>query len=666
MRRIVHVMMVASLIGVACIAAPSVAFAAGPNPNETVDTTVTADALAQSLVGPGVAISNVAYTGAAAAKGTFTFTDPTVTGMAQGVILSSGNAADVVGPNSSDSFSTDWTGAGDPDLDALSGFPTYDAAALEFDFVPAANQVTFQYAFSSDEYSEWVNTPYNDVFAFFVNGTNCAEVRQVAGDPASPFVPVAINNINNSNPIQSPAPTPMRPDLFRDNSYTGGATPIDLESDGITRVLTCQSPVNPGVVNHMKLAISDASDGVYDSNVFIAAGSLVSNGNPTADLGVSPAGGAAPLDVTATIEGHDPNNALLTYSLDWGDGTGVTGVSLPDLTATAPHTYLYGGTYPVTLTVSNGTLTGTDHEDVDVTGPPPTNNPTTTTLSSSANPSALGQSVTLKATVVRTPPGTGVVKSGTLNFFDNASLLASKAVKNGVATFVTKGLLVGNHPITATFTGTVADAASDSNPVTQTVAPASTAVTLTTAPSISSVFGQNVKLKAVVKRVAPASGVPSGTVDFYDELGPLATGVPLSGSGVATFALKSLPLGLHGLHADFSGSATDEVSHATVTFTVNPANTATTLAASPKLTTAGHVVTLTATVKALAPGSGVPGGSVTFYDNGQPSFSAPLVAGKAVVKTSTLGVGAHSFTVLYSGAGGYNGSQSVAVVVTIN
>ena len=41
---------------------------------------------------------------------------------------------------------------GDPDLDKLSGFTTYDAAVLEFDFVPTANQVVFNYVFASDEY----------------------------------------------------------------------------------------------------------------------------------------------------------------------------------------------------------------------------------------------------------------------------------------------------------------------------------------------------------------------------------------------------------------------------------------------------------------------------------------------------------------------------------
>ena len=313
---------VLGVLATACLWAP-LAGAAGSNPNETVTTAVSSAAVAQSLVGPGVAISNVQYSGAGDARGTFVFTDATVLGIAQGVILSSGNANDAVGPNTSDSFSTDWTNPGDADLSALSGFPTLDAAVLEFDFVPAATQVTFQYAFASDEYPEWVGTPYNDVFAFFINGVNCAEVRQVAGDPTAPFVAVAVNNINDSNPVVDPPPVPMRPDLFRPNYVdpAGGPSLLDLELDGITRVLTCQADVTPAATNHMKLAIADSSDGIYDSAVFIAAGSLVSNENPTADLGLDPSSGPAPLDVVASVEGHDPNHLPLTYLIDWGDGT---------------------------------------------------------------------------------------------------------------------------------------------------------------------------------------------------------------------------------------------------------------------------------------------------------------------------------------------------------
>ena len=51
--------------------------------------------------------------------------------------------------------------------------------------------------------------------------------------------------------------------------------------DGLTTVLTCSAPVNPGVTNHMKLAIADASDSRYDSNVFLRAGSFV-GGTPVA------------------------------------------------------------------------------------------------------------------------------------------------------------------------------------------------------------------------------------------------------------------------------------------------------------------------------------------------------------------------------------------------
>lgn len=248
-----------------------------PNPAELIQTGLTAADLAQALVGPGVTISNATFTGASMGGGTFTFTDATVVGFNQGILLSSGNVVDVVGPNVADYTGTDRTNAGDTDLSNLSGFTTLDATVLEFDFTPTANQVVFQYAFASDEYPEWVNTPYNDVFAFIVNGVNYATVRQVAGDATSAFVPVTVNNINNGNPLDSTF-APARPDLFRSNSFVDAVTPspIDLEMDGITHVLNFQAPVTPGVVNHMKLAIADASDGIYDSAVFIQAGSLVS------------------------------------------------------------------------------------------------------------------------------------------------------------------------------------------------------------------------------------------------------------------------------------------------------------------------------------------------------------------------------------------------------
>lgn len=345
-----------------------------PNPDELIQVNLSAEQLAQTLVGEGVAVSQVRFTGSLRAAGSFNFVDPSVIGFSQGILLSSGQAIDVVGPNMSDATSTDFQNPGDADLDNLSGYGTFDAAILEFDFVPAANQVVFNYVFASDEYPEWVNTAFNDVFAFYVNGENHAVVREIAGDPNSPFVPVAVNNINDSNPIQTPPPTAVRPDLFRPNYYDpNGSSAFDFELDGITRVLTFQAPVVPGELNHMKLAIADASDGIYDSAVFIKAGSIISNESPVADLSVTPTRGQAPLTVTAFIEGEDPNGLPLTYSVDWGDGTTSQGpLDQPpedeEKTAQVEHVYTSGGTYYVTLTVSNGSLSSTSVEDIDIAG----------------------------------------------------------------------------------------------------------------------------------------------------------------------------------------------------------------------------------------------------------------------------------------------------------
>ncbi len=186
-------------------------------------------------------------------------------GFNDGIILSTGLISDVVGPNNSDSTSWEFVTAGDAELTALSGFVTNDAAVLEFDFIPTEAGIAFEYVFASEEYNEYVGTQFNDVFAFFVNGVNCAVVGPN---------PVTINSINNGNPYGT---TPnSNPQLYINNDLSDGGGTIDTEMDGLTRVLTCNAIVNPGVPNHLKLAIADASDWSWDSVVFLKSGSFVS------------------------------------------------------------------------------------------------------------------------------------------------------------------------------------------------------------------------------------------------------------------------------------------------------------------------------------------------------------------------------------------------------
>jgi len=223
--------------------------------------------LARALSGPGVEVFNVSYTGALAAAGVFSGGGETI-GFDSGIILGTGRVTAVRGPNGVVDATTENGVPGDSLLDLISGSgnPTVDAAVLAFDFVPHASTITFEYVFASEEYNEYVNTGYNDVFAFYVNGENCA----VVGDPP---VPVSINTINNGNPFGIPPVS--HPELYRNNDIdsNGGAT-IATEMDGLTTVLTCTARVRPGVKNQMRLAIADAGDPAYDSNVFLRAGSL--------------------------------------------------------------------------------------------------------------------------------------------------------------------------------------------------------------------------------------------------------------------------------------------------------------------------------------------------------------------------------------------------------
>lgn len=256
---------------------------------------VTPQVLAQALVGGGVSVSNVVLTGplgeanAGRSAGTFSEGAGSV-GFESGIVMSSGRvqtypedtacSQGVEGPNTcyeaaggNAQGANGWTNAtnleapGDEALTALSGFPTFDATVLEFDFIPQHSSVQFSYVFGSDEYSDFSNTPYNDVFAFWINGNNCALVPGTTE-------PVAINTINNGNDQEGGDPTPHHPELFRDNVRP--APSIQSQLDGLTSMLTCTASVTAGVASHMRLAIADASDPVYDSAVFIQSKSLIS------------------------------------------------------------------------------------------------------------------------------------------------------------------------------------------------------------------------------------------------------------------------------------------------------------------------------------------------------------------------------------------------------
>jgi putative cell wall-binding protein len=213
--------------------------------------------LASNLVGEDVQVFGATLTGGAAGAGVFTGGQGPL-GVEQGVVLSTGLIADVVGPNDLTDTSGFLGAPGAADLTALAGGETFDATILEFEFVaaPDATRVAFEYLFGSEEYPEFVDQGFNDVFAFYVNDQNCA----VVGGQA-----VSVDTVNAQRNAES----------FRANDPDGsGTSPIDVELDGLTVPLRCEAPITPGAANRLRLAIADTGDEIYDSAVFIRAASF--------------------------------------------------------------------------------------------------------------------------------------------------------------------------------------------------------------------------------------------------------------------------------------------------------------------------------------------------------------------------------------------------------
>ena len=287
---------------------------------------------------------------------------------------------------------------------------------------------------------------------------------------------------------------------------------------------------------------------------------------------------------------------------------------------------------------------------------------TSTTLTSTPNPSVFGQAVTLSATV-RGPVGDPLVPTGTVTFKDGATTLAAVALVNGSASLVTSALGAGAHPLTASYSGSLEFAVSTSAVVTQTVNKGQTTTTLTSTPNPSTA-GQAVTLSTTVTAVAPAVGVPTGSVTFMDGATPLATVALVNGN--ASLVTSALTTGNHSLTAVYGGSANFLTSTSPAVNQVVNSQTTTSLTAPPNPSVIGQAVTLTAVVSPVAPGTGVPTGTVTFRDGAAVLGTVTLVNGSASLVTSTLAVGSHSLTAAYSGGGNFLASTSAIVIHTVN
>jgi hypothetical protein len=207
-----------------------------------------------------------------------------------------------------------------------------------------------------------------------------------------------------------------------------------------------------------------------------------------------------------------------------------------------------------------------------------------------------------------------------------------------------------------TVNGAVHSLKADTQGVVSFTAPRSATTTAESASPKATVFGQAATFTATVS--GPGSTAPTGVVTFSEGTRTLGTGTLSTVRGVtsARFITGALAVGKHVITAIYGGDSTHAGStSATLTLTVSKDATRTKISASANPVVAGQSEKLTATVAVLAPGAGVPSGSVTFKDGAKVigTGTVKVVNGvaQATLITSTLAAGTHAITAVYDGDG---------------
>lgn len=196
-----------------------------------------------------------------------------------GIIISSGDILNAAGPYTNENLSSgsdDW--AGDSYINTIinASNESLNASVLEFDFLAFQDHISFDYIYASNEYGQFQCNP-SDAIAFLLTdvtaGTPALNMAVVPGTD----IPVSVTTIRSNLSNTGAACPSVNPEYFG-NYYVTNAANAPLNMRGITVPLTAQADVIEGHTYHLKLVVADRQDALYDSAVFINAGSF-STGN---------------------------------------------------------------------------------------------------------------------------------------------------------------------------------------------------------------------------------------------------------------------------------------------------------------------------------------------------------------------------------------------------
>jgi len=302
--------------------------------------------------------------------------------------------------------------------------------------------------------------------------------------------------------------------------------------------------------------------------------------------------------------------------------------------------------------------------DIELIGDATEVSSTAVSLTSSANPSGFGQSVTFTATVTTAGGGN---PAGSVTFMDGGAALGTPVAvgSSGQAMYTTAKLTVGLHAIAVSYGGDSTHSASISAPLNQAVLEGTSTTLVSSANPTAP--GQSVTFTATVTAAGGGGVAPDGTVTFSDGAASLAT-VALSAGGVATCTTATLANGSHAITATYSGDAAHQVSGSVSTLLRQEVLVASQVAISSTPNPSNYGDAVTFTVTATTSGTAVPTGTANILDAGAQIWMATLSGstGAGTFTTSTLAVGSHSITAVYLGDANNAPSTSADLIQVVN
>ena len=322
----------------------SFGFLVSINAQITITPGGTATSIINTLVSNGIVVSNPIINCGATSYGSYSGNlQAGGIGLSNGgIILTTGSAAGADGPNNSTLSGVAVVGYDyvDPQLTTQPGAgtppPQLDNCLLEFDMTPICSSFNIAFVFGSEEYPEWVTGAYNDGFGIFVSGPNPLGGNytnyNMARLPNGQLV--SIDNVNSN---------------FNSGYFNTNNTGV-MQYDGYTDGLTAQLSVIPCSTYHIKIIIADAGDEVYDSGIFLGAGSFSCSTPALAITSLPPticAGSSTTLTASTAASGG-------TYLWSPGGATTQSITVNPSITTTYTCSYTFSSCSVIT---ANATVT---------------------------------------------------------------------------------------------------------------------------------------------------------------------------------------------------------------------------------------------------------------------------------------------------------------------